>query len=749
MSEVPGHGPADASWAIIGEAPGYHEDKLGKPFVGKSGQLLREQLAHVGLDPDRAYITNVVKVRPPNNKTPTIKEINAARPDLIHELAQLPNLRAVLLLGNTPLKAITGKVGVSQARGNVVHEADGTQYFSTLHPAAVVRNANYQNGWRTDLASFARLVNPPEENITVTVVDSMEAYSSWNFAHVAADTGALDIETTIPGDRFGDIQFVSCAVSYDGDRAFVFGPGQWWERAVEELADFPWVMHNGSFDRLWLEVLTGHRFGLAHDTMAMAYLIDPNERKGLEYLTAVYLGLPPYKGVDYEHILDEPFEKIAQMNGVDTARTLRLFRPLADKLNEDPGLRRVYSWILMPAINTLIDTTITGVPIDEGNLAALQAKVTEDVDRLRESLQAVAPLEEFNPNSTQQVAKVLHDEWGLPILERTNTGAPSTGRKVLEVLAPQVQHQGHKQFIRDVVEYKLLAKRKQAFLNKWPNFIVEGRVHPKYKATKVVTGRLASEEPNIQQVPREKEYRNVFGGRDKMVWVKADYSQVELRIAAHVARVPEMIAAYNEGEDLHRLTGERILGSASDEARQVGKALNFSLLYGAGARKLQELAFDQYGVELTLEEATSHRDTFFNLYPRLSAWHDEMRTYILSEAETRSPLGRVRPLPQANSFEESERAAAVREGINMPIQSFASDLLLVAMTRINEAFPGYLVAEIHDEMDLFVPEEELSQVVDTVQEIMEDTSWVKKFGVQLTVPLVADVEVGTHWGSVS
>jgi DNA polymerase-1 len=262
----------------------------------------------------------------------------------------------------------------------------------------------------------------------------------------------------------------------------------------------------------------------------------------------------------------------------------------------------------------------------------------------------------------------------------------------------------------------------------------------------VVTGRLSAADPNIQQVPRDKEFRNVFGGVEGHSWIKADYSQIELRVAAWLAGEATMLEAYRQGEDLHALTAERVLGDRG--ARQVGKTLNFGLLYGAGAHKLKEIAFQQYGVTMTDKEAVAYREGFFNAYPFIQQWHRDMTYSITKTGKAVSPTGRVRYLPDAQGWDEGLRGAAVREGINHPVQGFASDLMLHSVNAIHARYPKYVVAIVHDEVDLVVPDHQVEEVSMFVKQTMEDTDWLKSFGINLTVPLVADLGVGTHWGEV-
>ncbi len=594
--------------------------------------------------------------------------------------------------------------------------------------------------------------------------------------------GAIDIETTIANPFKGEVELVSVAVTFDGKVCFVFRDDNYLKRAKYILEDAKWVMHNGLFDRLMMK-LFGYDLTLTHDTMAMQYLLDPDEPKSLEALSWKYLELGPYKDVDYKNILDEPFEKVAEMNAEDVRRTFALVRPLGDLLNADDGLRKVYSWLLIPAIGALIDVTLDGMPVDRDRLAALTDAFSSKVDTLLLSLRAATPSPlasygeewkgrkrkadpppEFNPASVEQVRHIIFDQWNLPPIEYTkdtdgnDTNTPSTNADVLLQLETDFAVDAQEAWLGSLRAFRKSKKVLDSYLLSWPNLITdEGRLHSRYKPLHVVTGRLSSEKPNMQNVPRTKDFRNVFGGVEGMTWIKADYSQIELRLAAWHAQEPTMLSAYRDGLDLHRQTAIMVLGDDSDNARQVGKTLNFGLLYGAGAKTLQRIARTQYGLFFDLPTATEYREDFFRAYPGLANWHEMMKQRIEMTGESRSPLGRVRYLPKAKIPWEVEdmrgqKIHAILEGINHPIQSMASDLLLWSLVQVSQptrALGCQIVAEVHDEIDFLCPHDKVEEASDLIRTTMQDMTWLGRFGVELSVPVVAEIETGPYWGELS
>ena len=625
------------------------------------------------------------------------------------------------------------------------------------------------------------------EQITTVLINDPLGYTSFKAAYQGnyPQIGALDIETTVSKAPTGTQKYwtdmfhtdqgerlICVGFTYDGSLCYVLPyDSPYYKVVMDMLVDQDWIMQNGYFDTMFLRTI-GYEFMCKHDTMAMSYLLDPDELKSLEVLSERYLGLPPYKDVEYAAIEDEPFEKVAQMNAIDVSRTYKLYRPLADRINEDPQMSRLYQWVLMPAIRELVTATINGVPIDTEAVKKKERELVKSSSEILASLieSVPEPTEPwakpsgwrvtekghgpfpFNPRSTKQVAHLIYDLYELEPEVYTDTGSPSTSEEALTLLPSEGPHAEVTQMILD---YRTQTKAISSFLEPWQVLTSkdDGRLHPRYKPLHVRTGRLSAEYPNIQQVPRDKEWRSLFTAPEGFVWMKADYSQIELRLGAWQAGEERMLDAFNEGEDLHALTARQVLGSANN--RQGGKTLNFGLLYGAFPKTLQRVARMDYGLELSLAEATQYRADFFALYPSLEGWHREREDRIKHTGLSTSPLGRVRHLPNAQLPENrstwSYIGAAVREGMNHTVQSMASDMLLRALTVLGPEMRDddvQVIAEVHDEIDFLVPLDRVDTTAYRVKEVMEDVTWLKRFGINLTVPVLADVETGPSWGEL-
>lgn len=757
---VPPHGPREARYAIVGEAPGAQEARQGRPFCGPSGELLQSTLKKVGLDPDEVYITNVYPEYRPGNPTPTPEEINDRLEGLAEELAELPNLKHVLAVGNVPMRALTGRNGgITKTQGQLleprkvmVDALKDKDIMPIMHPAYVLRNNNYQtqNLFQEILGSFVALGKKHRpENVVLLRSDLKATEDFWRAAETAT-RAAIDIEATPVPWWHEDFWVISVAISFDGETAYVIDTRES-IKVVRKLRDqhpgIKWVMHNGSYDRQALLSL-GIDLDLVFDTMTAQYLIDPDSRKSLQYMSSMYLGLAPYKDVDYKNILEEPWEKVAQMNGVDAIRTFRLYEHLKPKLLADQRLARLMRYLMLPAINALLEMELAGMPIDTERLQSVTEKYEADAVRQADALRELARkngMDKFNPRSNKDKQELIFNRLGFQPVGYTKSGNPSldaASRKSMK-LKPQNMVTGA---IDLLDEYSVSSQRLGTFLYPWAEMERDGRLHTKYKPNHVVSGRLSSEKPNMQQVPNDPDIRSIMGGVPGQKLIMLDYSQLELRLAAEFADETAMLDAYRREEDLHAITAERVLGDAKS-GRQVGKILNFSLLYGAGWATFQNIAWTQYGVRISDEEAQSLHRGFFKAYPALRNWHQVQINKARSLGYVESPLGRRRYLPNIENWQDgAARSHDEKVAINHPIQSLGSDLMLLSLTEMWKRGLN-VVATVHDSVILIANEVYAEQVGEEAREIMENIINEVEgiWGTKIRVPLVADLHIDTHW----
>jgi DNA polymerase-1 len=288
------------------------------------------------------------------------------------------------------------------------------------------------------------------------------------------------------------------------------------------------------------------------------------------------------------------------------------------------------------------------------------------------------------------------------------------------------------------------------------------RIHTNYKLFGTVTGRLSSEKPNLQQVPREGTMRTCFGAPPGYLFLEADYSQVELRIAAMLAHETTLLRIFATGGDPHLTTAAEISGltpqqvlesdaAGGTEHRKKAKPVNFGFLYGMGEPKFITYARDNYGVVVSEEDAHEYREKYFRLYPKLLNWHDRQRRLVRRYGRVHSPIGRVRHLPDVFSGDKGVAAEAERQAINSPVQSLASDMMIMAMIRLSGMLrrpQALIVATVHDMIGFQIREDYIEEATPLIRSTMQDMRPLKKlFGANITVPIEVEIKVGTHWGA--
>jgi DNA polymerase-1 len=798
---MPGSGPLDADIMIVGEAPGQREDSEGSPFLGSAGKLLDKALAELAvIDRAQCYITNVVKCRPPDNRTPERAEIKTCAAHYLFAEIDKVHPRFVLLLGNVALQALLGRSGITKYAGTIERQrlnGEEAAIMPTLHPAAILRNPSWAKTFAMDMQRFGALTRgeaTSPETLT-KVVRTKEALVALRKKLMKVDVLAYDIETFTFADKRKSHKRTnfqewhgedSCIVSI----SFTWDPGLsvvvplWHEsqpwpnpqvildylRPALERPNCEYIGHNGKFDARWMAA-KGVNIPQGFDTMLAAHMLEENRPKGLKNLSRTELGAEAYDvGEDLRDAYGMPLKRLVEYNGKDTDYTRRLRDPFKRELVKDARLEKVFTHLMMPASNALVDIERAGVWLDpqrwqkrhdqsvenrEKILAWIRKQVPEGLTDTKTKAGRVKA-NPFNPRSPVHMAKLLFDHLGLPVIEKTARGARSTKESVL--LRLQHQHR---------IPLAIMKYRKwELYLSRYllpfmfQHMDNNGRIHSNYKLFGTVTGRLSGE-GGIQQVPRDPFIRSILGAPPGWFFVQADYSQVELRIAAWLANETTMISQYLRGEDIHmnravKMTG-KIQEQIAKEERKKAKAVNFGYIYGMGAEKFVQYAFDNYELVVTLEEAEKDRNGFFNDYPRLRPWHERQRRLANRYKRVVSPIGRIRHLPDIQSQEKGVRNEAERQAINSPVQSFASDLMLMSLVRLHDSLPqdrAFIVGTVHDSLLFQVkagppkdPYKYVNRYCREIKDTMEDLDYVKDtFGPDITVPIVADMEVGQHWG---
>lgn len=778
-----GSGPPNAKIMIVGEAPGAREDDEHRAFVGPAGQLLDKSLRELaGISRDDCYVTNAAKCRPPDNRTPERAEAKlCSQTYLMPEIDEVqPDF--ILLLGNVALQAMTGRSGITKHAGikltRVLASGKKVTVFPLLHPAAVLRNPAWAQNFAVDMKRFGELVaGRPTGPVTRTwLIDTKPKLAALRQKLMDAKRIAWDIETFVlkpppPYVRTNfqewwgeDSMIVTVAFCWQAGHAAVVplwhrqSPWKYPEFVLEylrpglEREDATYIAHNGKFDARWM-LAKGFAVPQTFDTMIAAHLLEENRSKGLKNLSRTMLAADAYDvGEELKNAHDFDLHRLAIYNAKDADYTFRLFEIFREQLKQDKRVARVFTHLMMPASRALTEIEQTGIWLDPERWRERHDEAIENREKLLTYVRAHCPpeLAEINLNSPKQVARLLFEWLELPVLAHTKKGAPSTAESVLLRLARR-----HK-VPTAIIKYRKWAKYLNTYIGPWrfEHCDNNGRIHSTYRTTGTVTGRLSGE-GGIQQVPRDPFIRSLLGAEPGWRFVQGDYSQVELRIAAMLANEPRMLRQYANGEDIHmiracRMTG-KIAADVSKEERKKAKAVNFGYIYGMGAKKFRLYAFDNYGITISVEEAERDREMFFEDYVALRPWHERQRRLARRYRRVVSPIGRVRHLPDILSQDEDVRAEAERQAINSPVQSLASDLMLFSLVRLHSRMRGtdeaHVLGTVHDSILFAIREEMVDRWVPVIKSTMEDMDTVKRiFGCDITVPIVADIEVGSHWG---
>jgi DNA polymerase-1 len=505
--------------------------------------------------------------------------------------------------------------------------------------------------------------------------------------------------------------------------------------------------HNVKFDWLVLRRAGVELRGVVYDSMLASFVLDPGRRShALDELARERLGitLGTYAGLVGKGKTERPFAEIpvadaARYCAADSEAVLRLhaaFRPDIDA----HGLARLLDTIEIPLVAVLVDMEWHGVLVDRQRLGEIGREFARELGRLEGEIHRSAGTD-FNINSTPQLRTILFDKLQLPVLKKTKTGA-STDYEVLEQLAAM----GH-EVPKLLIEYRELSKLKSTYVDSLPAYVhpETGRIHTSFNQTGASTGRLSSSDPNLQNIPvrteRGEAIRRAFVAPPGGLLLTADYSQIELRLLAHLSGDPAFVQAFERGGDIHRQTAAVIFGVAEGavtaEMRARAKTINFATIYGQGPFALSR----QLGI--TQDEAKEFIRQYFERFAGVRAWLDRTVADAREKGYVETLLGRRRYVPEIRDKNFNMRAFAERTATNSPLQGSAADLIKIAMIRIREAFgrdglAARMVLQVHDELVFEVTEAELEDAKTLVKREMERAA-------RLRVPLVVSLGAGGNW----
>ena len=486
--------------------------------------------------------------------------------------------------------------------------------------------------------------------------------------------------------------------------------------------------------------------GVAFDTMLESYVLNSTGRHNMDDLAKRYLG---HQTISFEEIAGKgknqltfnqiPLEQAAEYAAEDADVTMKLQQVLWEKLSKEPTLEKLFKEMELPLLGVLSRMERRGVLIDSDALFLQSNEIANRLSELEEQAYVLAG-QPFNLASTKQLQEILFDKLGLPVIQKTPKGAPSTNEEVLEELA--FSHE----LPKVLVEHRGLSKLKSTYTDKLPQMVnpQTGRVHTSYHQAVTATGRLSSSDPNLQNIPIRNEegrrIRQAFIARKGFTVVAADYSQIELRIMAHLSQDQGLINAFTQGKDIHRSTAAEIFGVALDEVtseqRRNAKAINFGLIYGMSAFGLSR----QLGIGRA--DAQSYMDLYFKRYPGVQTFMHDIREKAKAQGYVETLFGRRLYLPDINSSNGMRRKAAERVAINAPMQGTAADIIKRAMIQLDQKLQNdpdiAMIMQVHDELVFEVRSEKVAFYSKLIKTHMESAA-------DLVVPLIVDVGQGTNW----
>jgi DNA polymerase-1 len=602
-------------------------------------------------------------------------------------------------------------------------------------------------------------INREATNLKYDTIFTWDALDTWLARLMAADLAAVDTETTSLDEMRAEIVGVSFSVT-PGEAAYIplmhnypDAPDQL--PRDEVLAKLkPWLEDGtkkklGQHVKYDRHVFANHGIevqGYAHDTMLQSYVLEVHKPHGLASLAERHLGR---SGINYEDLCGKGAHQIsfsqvdvakaAEYSCEDSDQTLDVHRTLWPQLEKDDKLRFVYE-LEMASSETLYRIERNGVLIDAPTLAAQSHELGQRIMALEAQAHELAG-QPFNLGSPKQIGEIFFTKLGLPVVKKTPSGAPSTDEEVLEKLAEDYPLPAR------ILEHRGLSKLKGTYTDKLAQLAHPrtGRVHTHYAQAVAVTGRLSSNDPNLQNIPirtpEGRRVREAFVAPMGSVIASADYSQIELRIMAHISEDEALLKAFHEGMDVHRATAAEVFGVPTDqvssEQRRYAQVINFGLIYGMSAFGLaRALAIDNTA-------AKNYIERYFQRFAGVKTYMDETRMMAKSQGYVETVFGRRLYLPEINSPNGPRRGGAERAAINAPMQGTAADLIKLSMNAVQQVLDAEkrgtrMIMQVHDELVFEVPEGEVDWLRSEIPRLMAGVA-------QLKVPLLAEVGVGPNW----
>lgn len=759
---VPGEGLEGVKLFICGEAPGKTEESLGQPFVGRAGRVVEKALAACGVDRNEVFLDNVVHCRPPdkdgNNRPPKAKEVNPCKQYLFDNIARVkPKL--ILALGKIPAAVFTGRSALKYLRGEF-HRWKGIPVLVTYHPAYGLRNAVGMKFFRKDVEKAVEYIRRDGvEKFDYHFVENGKVDRVLEYLSQAKKL-TVDLETT--GSNWRKDSIVSVSFCPKPGEAFFFDVRKTPLEKLRPLleSNIPKLGQNIKFDALFLRKNGVDLKPIVYDTMIAAHLLDETRPSvdlnslsadftsmgGYEVELEEYLKAHPEIGHNYGLIPPEILSKYS-MGDVDA--TMRVHRYQMKELKEQRKLK-LYSYLMVPTLNTLIDMEQRGMLLDLDFLNTLDKQYQTIIEETKKRIARYARVRKFeqenetifNPLSNDQLAKIIYKN-NEPTKVSKKTGKPVVDKKVLN------REFKNDRLAQSVLQLRGYSKFRETYILGLRDSAEDGVIYPNFNQHIAKTYRLSSYSPNLQNIPKKgvlKAIKKAFIARPGYILISADYSQVELRVLATVSRDPALIDAFREGADpinelgvvLFKLNKDQI----TEDLRTKVKAFMYGTIYGSTA----------YGMAMNLNMRQSEiekiQENFFRRFPMVQKFIDDTKSIVNRTGIVTSPLGATRHLP--NGTEEE-----LRQAVNFPIQNMAGWVLFAAMIKINqwrkkEKLDLYIINSIHDQVLIECNAKLMPGITKQIEakcaSIREDMEML--FGYKFRTALPVKVTTGINWESL-
>lgn len=750
---------------FVGEAPGADEVVRGRPFIGRAGKIIRAVTEQLGLDNDSICWANTCSCRPPENRTPTAAEMRCCLPRLKAEIEQV-NPKVIVCMGVVPSRALIPKFrSITKSRGMVQDSVTGHKVISTFHPAAAL----YRGGDKiipsiaSDIQTAKDFIDgrerkysdPETQVVIVDTVEKMEALVNALDTLEPNTLVATDWETT--GLRNGhDVGWCiglawipGKAVSVPISMIREYLPFFKWFYDPKRTGAPKFVGYNAQFDLGFFQSL-GIDMEFSDDAMLLHYCLDERpQQRSLENVTVDRLNAPRYeegmlaryntkKGSMWQ---DVPIDEIMMYCAKDCDWTLRLFLDLMEEAEQTPSIMQPYKKLLIPAIPVFKAIDDQGLWVDRERHAALMTQYKTKVEELEVLMKEITGNPDFNPRSHPQVQEALWDDLMLQQPRLKKRKPRSVDKATREALLKKYPQQ---ELVVALNDYSKIYTYYSRYIRPLPQFFDkgDGRVRPNYHFDRTETGRLSATSPGIHQIPRDSDIRSMYGAPPRKVLVQADYSQLELRMAAHIARDSNMTAIVNRTDvDFHKLMASQAfkvpVEAVTPDQRQKSKPFTFGVLYFMSDATLAQ----QSG--LSIADASEVATNYWAMMPDVKAWTADIRRQVRENHYVKSIFGRRRrfPLITRENFD-----ALHREAVNMPIQSSASDLTLYNVIRLHHRLQAkypeaHIVIMVHDSIIVECPLPIAEEVAALVRCTMTEDL---PFNTDVRFPV--EIKIGRHWG---